>query len=173
MPIRPRHTNVFPYDKFMEQEGLPVHRAVVGVDDVTALPRAPWKRTGGSGTFIQLEGTFQSERGIYVADIPAAGQLEAERHIYEEEIFVLEGNGMAEVWQGGGKKLTFEWGESSVFAFPANTWHKLYNGSNRPAVFMGVTTAPRVMNAVRDLDFVFNSDYQMVDLYAAGDRYFS
>ena len=68
MPIRERHGNLFPYDNFMEREELPVHRAVVGVDDVTTLPRAPWKRTGGSGTFIQLEGTFQSERGIYVAD---------------------------------------------------------------------------------------------------------
>ena len=110
MPIRERHGNLFPYDNFMEREELPVHRAVVGVDDVTTLPRAPWKRTGGSGTFIQLEGTFQSERGIYVADIPGGGQLEPEKHIYEEEIFVLQGNGTAEVWQGNGKKLTFEWG---------------------------------------------------------------
>ncbi len=173
MPLRERHGNLFPYDRFMEEEGLPIHRAVVGVDDVTTLPRAPWKRTGGTGTFIQLEGTFQSERGIYVADIPGAGQLEPEKHLYEEEIFVLQGNGTAEVWQGDGKKLTFEWGESSVFAFPPNTWHRLYNGSSRPAIVMGVTTAPQVMNAVRDPDFVFNSDYQFADLYQEGDRYFA
>ncbi|HLY64025.1 MAG TPA: cupin domain-containing protein [Chloroflexota bacterium] len=174
MEARVRHGNTFFYDDYLEQEDLPIHRAVVGVDDVTKLPRAHWKRTGGNGTFIQLDGTFQSQRGIYVADIPAGGQLTPERHIYEEEIFVLEGQGVAEVWQGnGGKKLTFEWGEGSVFALPKNTWHCLYNGANRPAVFMGVTTAPEVINSVKDIDFPFNCDYDFDNLYADGDRYFS
>ncbi|HEY8692395.1 MAG TPA: cupin domain-containing protein [Chloroflexota bacterium] len=173
MPIRERHTNLFTYDRFMEQEGLPVHRAVIGVDDLTKLPRELWARTGARATFVQLEGTFQSQRGIYVAEIPAAGQLKPEKHLYEEELFILEGQGVAEVWQGNGKKLTFEWGEGSVFAFPKNTWHCLYNGANRPAIFMAVTTAPEVMNSMKDIDFVFNSDYQFNDLNAAGDRYFS
>jgi len=173
MPIRERHTNLFTYDHFMEQEGLPVHRAVIGVDDLTKLPREPWGRTGARATFVQLEGTFQSQRGIYVAEIPAAGQLKPEKHLYEEEVFILEGQGVAEVWQGSGQKLTFEWSEGSVFAFPKNSWHCLYNGANRPAIFMAVTTAPEVMNAMKEIDFVFNSDYQFTDLYGAGDRYFS
>jgi quercetin dioxygenase-like cupin family protein len=157
----------------MQQEELPVHRAVIGVDDVAELPRAPWARTGGRATFVQLEGTFQSQRGIYIGEITAAGQLKPERHLYEEEIFVLEGQGLAEVWQGDGRKLTFEWNEGSVFAFPKNTWHCLYNGANRPAVFMAVTTAPEVMNATKDIDFVFNCNHPFGDLYAAGDRYFA
>src|SRR5487761_1568804 len=166
MPTRERHSNLFTYDLFMEQEGLPVHRAVIGVDDLTKLPRGPWGRTGGSGTFVQLDGTFQSQRGIYVAEIPAAGQLAPEKHLYEEEIFVLEGQGVAEVWQGSGPKLSFEWGQGSVFAFPRNTSHCLYNGANRPAIFMAVTTAPEVMNSLKEIDFVFNCDHTFGDLYA-------
>jgi quercetin dioxygenase-like cupin family protein len=165
--------NTFPYDDFMEREELPVHRAVVGVDDVTKLPRAPWARTGGAGTFIQLDGTFQSQRGIYVGEIPSGGQLRPEKHLYEEEIFVLEGQGVPEVWQDAGKKLTFEWSAGSVFAIPGNTMHCLYNGANRPAVYMGVTTAPEVMNSLKDIEFPFTCDYKFVDLYEAGDRYFS
>src|SRR5579862_7190395 len=109
-PVYQRSAGEFPYDKYMEDEGLPVHRALIGIDDVTKLPRTPWARMGGNGAFIQLEGTFQSERGIYVADIPGGGAQEPEQHLYEEEIFILQGRGTGQVWQGNGEKLTFEWG---------------------------------------------------------------
>ena len=67
--MEPRRSrgNTFPYDDFMEREELPVYLAVVGVDDVTKLPRAPWARTGGAGTFMQLDGT-----GIECAMPPVA-----------------------------------------------------------------------------------------------------
>jgi oxalate decarboxylase/phosphoglucose isomerase-like protein (cupin superfamily) len=167
-----RSTGDFPYDRYMEQEGLPIHRALIGVDDVTTLPRSRWARTGGNGTFIQLEGTFQSERGIYVADIPGGEAQEPENHLYEEEIFILQGRGTAQVWQGEGDKITFEWGPGSVFAIPRNTSHRLLNGSREEVIYMGVTSAPRVINALQDIDGVFNSDYRFVDLYAGGENYF-
>jgi oxalate decarboxylase/phosphoglucose isomerase-like protein (cupin superfamily) len=162
----------FPYSKFQEAEGIPIHRALIGVADVVALPREPWPRTGGRGTFIELEGTFQSERGVYVADIPGGGALEPEKHLYDEEIFILQGRGVTQVWQGDREKLTFEWGPGSVFAFPPNTTHRLMNGSQQEVVFMGVTRAPQVMNALGNLDLIFNSDFRFLDLYAQGDNYF-
>lgn len=165
-------TNNFAYDDYVAGEGLPVYEAVVGVDDITALPRAPWARTGGLATFIQLRATFESMRGLYVAEIPARAALEPERHLYEEEVFVLQGRGVAQVWQGNGEKLVFEWGEGSVFAFPRCTWHRLYNTGSEPVLFMGVTTAPEIINAVQDLDFVFNCDYPFVDIYQDGGNYF-
>jgi oxalate decarboxylase/phosphoglucose isomerase-like protein (cupin superfamily) len=172
MAVREPVTAKFTYDEYMAREGLPIHEAVVGVDDVTALPRAPWARTGGRGTFIQLRGTFESMRGIYIGEIPGGGALEPERHLYEKEIFILQGRGSAQVWQGDGPKLTFEWGEYSVFAIPRNAWHRLYNGGREPAIYMAVTTAPEVINALQDIDFVFNCNYEFADLYADGDQYF-
>jgi quercetin dioxygenase-like cupin family protein len=174
--IRPRPSNEFPYDEFVQREGIPLVRAEVGIADVTQLPRADWARTGGKGTYVQLTGTFESERGIYVGEIPGGGKLDRERHLYEEQVFVLRGRGSAEVWQGSknGEKLSFEWGEGSIFAFPRNTWHRLYNGSREPAVFMGVTTAPRLMNALGDFDVVFNCEYDVPGLHgkAGGEDYF-
>jgi quercetin dioxygenase-like cupin family protein len=164
--------NEFPYDIFMRQEGLPVHRGLIGIEDVTQLVRAPWGRTGGNGAFIELQGTFQSERGVYVADIPGGGELKPEKHLYEEEIFILEGNGVAQIWQTGGMKQTFEWGKGSVFAIPPNTTHALLNAGREPAVYLGVTTAPRVINSLPDIDVVFASDYQFVDLQESGSGYF-
>lgn len=173
MVVRERRTQ-FPYDVYMEREGLPVYEAVAGVDDVTALPRKPWARLGGRGTFIQLQGTFESERGIYVADIPGSGALNPEKHLYEKAIFVLQGRGLTEVWQGEGPKITFEWGEGSVFAIPQNLSHRLINGSRQPVIFMAVTTAPQVINALGAHEPVFQAEVRFLDLYRAGGaQYFA
>ena len=61
------------YETWSKGEGIPIHSAMGGVDDVTALPRRPWARTGGSGTFIELLGTTQAERSVYIAEIPGGG----------------------------------------------------------------------------------------------------
>jgi quercetin dioxygenase-like cupin family protein len=170
--IRPRESNEFPYDAFVEREGIPRVREEIGFADVTKLPRADWARTGGKGTYLELTGTFQSERGIYVCEIPGGGELKPERHLYEKQLYILRGRGAAEVWQGAGKKLRFEWQEGSIFAIPRNSWHKLYNTGRDPVIFLAVTTAPRLMNTVDDLDFVFNCDYEFDGLYKDGENYF-
>ena len=57
-----------PYDTFMESEGIPVFRDI-GVSKVQNLPLAPWKRTGGRGTYIQLHGT-EGKWGTYLVEVP-------------------------------------------------------------------------------------------------------
>ena len=107
-----------PYDDFMEAQGIPIYREI-GVRRVQDLPRKPWKRMGGSGTFIQLLGT-EGLWGSYVVEVPGAGALNAERHLYEEMYLVVEGRGTTEVWgDENGKKLTFEWQRGSLFFDPA------------------------------------------------------
>ena len=71
-----------PYDNYMESQGIPIYRDI-GVRRVQDLPRKPWKRMGGSGTFIQLLGT-EGLWGCYVVEVPGAGALNAEKHMYEE-----------------------------------------------------------------------------------------
>ena len=161
------------YEKWIKQEGIPIFEAMAGVDDAVALPRQPWARTGGLGTFIQMVGMSQLERGLYVAEIPGGAALNPEKHLYEEAIYIFEGRGLTEVWQDGGPKTTFEWGAGSLFAPPLNTWHRLVNGSREPVVFLGVITAPRVMNALYDNEFVFNCDHQFPERYAGGAEYFA
>ena len=58
-----------PYDNFMESQGIPIYRDI-GVRRVQDLPRKPWKRMGGTGTFIQLLGT-EGLWGCYVVEVPA------------------------------------------------------------------------------------------------------
>lgn len=160
-----------PYDSFMEEQGIPIYREI-GVKKVQDLPRKPWKRLGGSGTFIQLLGT-EGLWGSYVVEVPGAGALNPERHLYEEVYLVVEGRGSTEVWtEGNGKKLTFEWQGGSLFSIPVNTWHRIVNATRSPALLLAGTTAPNVMNLFANTDFVFNCPYAFKDRFDPTEDYF-
>jgi hypothetical protein len=51
---------------------------------------------GRKGGFIQLWG-MEGVSSMYVAEIPSGGALEPEKHLYEEIICILDGQGAAEV----------------------------------------------------------------------------
>ena len=157
----------------MHGEGIPVYESLGGVHDPTELPRRPWARTGGSATFIQMRGTTEGQRGVYIADIPGGGALNPEKHLYEEAIFILQGRGITEVWQENGPKVSFEWGEGSLFAIPLNASHRLVNGTREPALFLAVTTAPQIMYALHDPDFIFNCQHQFLDRFSGQGDFFS
>jgi len=90
------------YLRWMEEEGIPIFDGLA-VEDVTELPRKPWARMGGTGSFIQLKGGG-GVTGMYVVEIPPGGALEPERHMYDELLYVLKGRGSTEVWYDGMRK---------------------------------------------------------------------
>src|SRR5262249_15750951 len=125
-----------PYDLFIESEGIPIFRDI-GVSKVQNLPLAPWKRMGGRGTYIQLYGT-EGKWGSYVVEVPGAGALNAEKHMYEEIYYVVEGRGTTEVWlDKDSKRHVFEWQKGSLFSIPVNAWHRIVNASSAPALLLG------------------------------------
>src|SRR5687768_2284039 len=139
----------FPYYAWMRGEGIPIHFEVAGMTDVTAVPRAPWARTGtGLGVFLELDATYQDERGMFVCEIPPGEALDVQHHLYEQFTLIMAGRGATEIWQKDGPKRTFEWGKGSLFAPPKNTYYRMFNLGSEPVLFFGVTTAPRVMNGL-------------------------
>ncbi|MFC2072869.1 cupin domain-containing protein, partial [Chloroflexota bacterium] len=171
---RKRWTSTFKYESevWMEKEGIPLYRAENMVEDITELPRRPWARLGGLGTFIELECTRLGEKILYVVEIPAGGALEPEKHLCDELLYVLRGRGLAEVWHEGQGKVSFEWGEGSLFAIPLNAWHRLVNGSREPALIYGDSSLPLVMNTMRNIDFVFNCPYNFTDRFTGQSDHF-
>ncbi|MCO5063542.1 MAG: cupin domain-containing protein [Rhizobiaceae bacterium] len=160
-----------PYDQFMEEEGIPVFRDL-GVSSVKNLPLKPWKRKGGNGTFIQLYGT-ETKWGCHLVEVPAAGALHAEKHMYEEIYVVVEGRGSTEVWlEGEGRKHTFEWQQGSVFSIPINSWHRIVNATNSPALLLGGTTAPNVLNQLQSVDAVYDNPYVFRDRFSGDDDFY-
>ena len=84
-----------PYRDFLETEGVPIHEGYAV--DCHTLPVEPWERLGGKGAYIHLagRGDFLSS---YLAEIPPGGQLNMERHLHEETIYVISGH--ARFWAG-------------------------------------------------------------------------
>ncbi|MEX2598408.1 MAG: cupin domain-containing protein [Dehalococcoidia bacterium] len=160
-----------PYDRYMLEQEIPIHRAI-GVHKVQDLPLKLWKRLGGNGTFIQLHGT-DSLWGMYVVEVPGASALNTERHMYEEIYYVVEGRGSTEVWEeGSNKKLSFEWGPGSLFGIPLNTFHRVINSTSSPAILLAATTAPNIMNLIRDQHYVFNNPYNFKSRFDSEDEFF-
>ncbi|MDB5763005.1 MAG: Cupin domain protein [Herminiimonas sp.] len=160
-----------PYDAFMEEEGIPVFRDI-GISKVQNLPLAPWKRKGGKGHFIQLYGT-EGKWGCYVIEVPPAGALNPEKHMYEEIFLVVEGRGTTEVWQEGDKKKhVFEWQTGSMFSIPMNAWYRIVNGTSSGALLLAGTTAPNVINLMNDFGAVFNNPYIFHSRFSGADDFF-
>ena len=160
-----------PYDRFMEAEGVPVYRGI-GVRRVQDLPLAPWPRLGGRGSYIQLYGT-EGLWGLYVAEIPAAGALKAERHLYEKVVLVVEGRGTTEVWQDGqARRHVFEWQKGSLFSIPLNAHHRLVNAASTPALLLCGTSAPNVMNVIDNTEFIFNCHFTFGERFSGADDFF-
>ncbi len=159
------------YDRFIEADGIPCFRGL-GLRSVKDLDLADWPRMGGRGHYIQLHGT-EGKWGCYVVEVPAAGALNPEKHIYEEIFMVVEGRGTTEVWlEEGGPKHVFEWQAGSLFSIPVNAYHRLVNATNKPALLIAGTTAPNLMDLIGNTDFIFNAPYNFNDRFSgAADFY--
>jgi oxalate decarboxylase/phosphoglucose isomerase-like protein (cupin superfamily) len=160
------------YEVWLKDEGIPVVDGY-GVEDVTVLARKPWRRTGGSGAYIDLKG-MEGFTGMYVCEIPPGGALNPENHLYEELIYIIKGIGAMELWSPGDdkRKMHFEWQQGSLFAVPLNTRHRMINGSNEPAFFLAVTSAPLMIDLLHNIPFVMGSDYKFGDRFDAEKNYF-
>src|SRR5262245_59861628 len=160
-----------PYDLFMESEGIPIYRDI-GVSKVQNLPLAPWKRLGGKGSYIQLHGT-EVKWGSYVVEVPGAGALNAEKHLYEEIYRVVDGRGTTEVWlDHDSKRHVFEWQKGSLFSIPVNAWHRVVNASSAPALLLGGTTAPNLVNLINNVEMMFNCPYEFRDRFSGADDFY-
>ncbi len=160
------------YEQWQKDEGIPVHKAL-HVKDLKQLELGPWKRRGGSGAFINLEGSGDFD-DAYICEIPPGDSLNPERHLFEELIFVLRGKGATSVWRERELKQTFEWQEGSLFSVPLNTWHQHFNGQgNEPARYVSVTNAPLLLNLFHSREFIFNNLFDFSDRFQGQDGYFS
>jgi len=160
-----------PYDRFMDAEGVPVYRGI-GFTRVHDLPMAPWQRLGGRGSYIQLYGT-EGLWGMYVVEVPSAGALNVERHLYEKICFAVEGRGSTEVWQEGqSKRHVFEWQKGSLFTIPLNAFHRIVNASSTPALILCGTSAPNILNLIDNTAFVFNCPRPFIDRFSGAEDFF-
>jgi hypothetical protein len=66
-----------PYEVYMKEQNLPIHRGTVGFYDIRDLTLGSWKCTGAQGVFIELNGCGGLQ-GVYVIEVPGACFLPAD-----------------------------------------------------------------------------------------------
>jgi oxalate decarboxylase/phosphoglucose isomerase-like protein (cupin superfamily) len=161
-----------PYTRWVAEQGLDIIPAHY-VRNLRHVALKPWARRGGNGVFINHEAS-RTSNDCYVCEIPAGGELEPQRQLYEEMILVLGGRGSTTVWNDSGARITFEWKDGAIFAIPLNCWYQHFNGSGRePARYVGVTSCPSVMNLYGDPHFVFNTPYDFKSRFDGEPDYFT
>ena len=164
--------NVPYYEKWQRAEGIPVIKDFF-IQDLRKISLAWWARIGGNGAFINMEGAGQAT-GAYVCEIPAGKNLEPQKHLYEELLYILQGRGATTVWNDKGAKQTFEWHQGSLISVPLNTWHQHFSGQGDQAVrFFSVNNMPIIFNIFHNPDFIFNTPYDFIDRFNGDSDYFS
>ncbi len=160
------------YQKWIEAQGIPIIREFY-IEDLRKVDLAPWDWKGGRGAILNLIGTGNVNDG-YLCDILPGQNLKPQRLLFEEVIFVVEGNGSTSIWNDEKKKITFEWQAGSLFSPPLNTWRQHFNGSGtQPARFLAVTSAPPLINLFRNMDFILNNPFSFSDRFGADPESFS
>ena len=161
-----------PYTRWVRGEGLDIVSAHY-VANLHTVELKNWPRRGGKGVYINHEAS-RTSNDCYVCEIAPGGKLAAQRQLFEEMIYVLDGRGSTSVWNDSGRRITFELKAGALFAIPLNTWHQHFNGSGTLAArFVAVTNGPVVINLYEDVDFVFNTRYEFSNRFSGEPDYFS
>jgi oxalate decarboxylase/phosphoglucose isomerase-like protein (cupin superfamily) len=166
LPIQPAVDSTTSYDRYVESEGVPVIDAF-NIPDLKTVAVGPWQRMGSDGAIIRFVGSAHMN-DAYVLEIAPAGQTIAQRHMYEELVYVVAGRGATTVWNSAGDRSTFEWKAGSFFAIPLNCWYQHFNGDGVDrARYFAVRSAPLMMNLIHNDEFIFNLNFDFLDRFGA------
>ena len=158
------------YMSWQRREGVRVIQDFA-FGDLDEIELSPWPRKGGAGAIIHVPNEYLPN-DAHLVEIAPAGQSEPERHMYEENVYVLSGHGATRIWLDGQEPDMFEWEGGSFFSIPLNAWYQHFNVRSEPARYVAVTDAPPTMRRMRDDDFIFNNPFQFTSRYKGGTNQF-
>jgi len=160
-----------PYEQWMSSEGVPVHKGY-HIPDIRAVEVRPWTRFGANAALFDLEGAEATD-GAYILELAPGASTKPVRFMFEESVFVLDGEGETTVWHENRPKQTFKWQKSTLFSPPLNTWRVYKNTGHRPARLISVMDLPLTMDLYHNADFIFNNDFVFRDRYDNQPDYFT
>src|SRR5437660_3675631 len=107
-----------PYTRWVRSEGLDIISSFY-VPDLHTVELKPWARRGGRGIFLNHDAS-RTSNDAYVCEIPPGKELCAQRQLFEEMVYILDGRGSTSVWNDAGVKISFEGKKGAIFAIPLN-----------------------------------------------------
>ncbi|HMG41662.1 MAG TPA: hypothetical protein VK611_10050 [Acidimicrobiales bacterium] len=157
------------YEKWADDQGVPI---VTGfhIPDLTAVELAPWESMGALGAILQIDGTEETN-GAYILKVPAGESCTWQKRMFEELLYVVQGEGLTEVKTPTGSITTCRWKSGSVFAVPLN--HEYRHLAVEDALFYCVNSAPMVMNLFHSDRFVFQNPFTEFDRFDGAEDFFS
>ena len=147
--VRPAEDALRPVHGVGRHSGLPRHRRQQGAEPAAGSRGSAWAAAAAtsSSTAPKANGAPTSSR------CRAPARSTPRSTSTRKSIFVVEGRGSTEVWlEGDSKRHVFEWQKGSLFSIPLNAMHRIVNASSAPALLLGGTTAPNVMNLINNID---------------------
>lgn len=116
----------------------------------------------GEGRLHQVDATL--------IELPPGGKLPPQRHLAEEIIYIIAGNGHTDMWVSGSKdKVRYEWEEGDLLSPSLNTWHQHFNASDsEPARYIAISSTPITHNIFPQAEFLTTSDFVFADRWTQG-----
>ena len=115
------------------------------------------------------EGRLHQMDAVLV-ELPPGGKLAAHKHLYEEMILIISGQGATTMWlPGSTNKKMYNWKESDVLSPSLNAWHETVNtSSTQPARFLVMSSAPLLTRMFGNSALALSSDYVFKDRWEKG-----
>jgi quercetin dioxygenase-like cupin family protein len=128
------------------------------IDPQSGIPMAPL----GTDSLFQVDATL--------VEIPPGGQLPPERHLLEEVIYIVSGEGHTNMWVHPDEQPQhYSWSAGDLLSPSLNTWHQHVNtSSDTTARFLSVTTAPLARNQFNNDEYIFSSGFVFEDRWHMG-----
>ena len=98
---------------------------------------------------------------LTLVEIPPAGQLPPDRHLAEEMIYIIAGEGYTTMWSRPGEKpQRYQWSAGDILSPSMNAWHQHFNSSSvTPVRYVSMTSTPLSKNLFHNADFLSSSEY--------------
>lgn len=130
------------------------------IRDLRTFSLDPWPERGEgvSAMFFDMAGN-QTLRP-HVTELAPGGRTAPHRHLREELVHILSGQGYTRIWHDDGPEITLEWSAGDLLSPPLNAWHEHVNSSDgEPARYYSVENVviDRLFGNER---FVSQNDFQ-------------
>lgn len=162
-----------PYQVWLVQARaeIPVFEGMM-IDDVEHIALRPWPQLGTGVTGLYLRFADYQITDGRIIEIPARGNTVSQRHLYEQGIYFLTGNGYTILQQEGEQEQRVEWQQGDLFSVPLNVRHQHFNTGDEPARMLVVSSFPLVLNVVGSEEFIAGNPFAFTDRYDGAADYF-
>ena len=148
----------FVYDRWMEAQGVPIHRGYF-IEDLRTVEVAPWHERECNAAFIQVSG-MEGVAEARLTELPPGATTPPMKFALDEVVYALSGHGIATVWTEGVDKHSFEFGPRSLFLLPRGAHRQFANArGDQPLRILHNNYLPVAMSLEPDPDFFFNNPY--------------